>query len=78
MCWKFVPEVTHVPTNLKGEGLKLSWSFADIGLDMEAPGDLRSKLMGQQVDSKIAPFSQANSPKSACLRPSLKPSRIHC
>jgi len=43
-----VPEETCVPTNLRGIGSRLSWSFADIGLDMEAPGDLRSKLMGQQ------------------------------
>ena len=38
---------------LIGIGSRLSWSFADIGVVMEAPGDLRSKLMGQQVNYKF-------------------------
>ena len=63
--WHFltvlVPEVTSVPTNLRGIGSRLSWSFADTGLDMEAPGDLRSKLMGQQVNSDYSfVFFEAN------------------
>ena len=59
-----VPEVTSVPTNLRGIGSRLSWSFADTGLDMEAPGDLRSKLMGQQVNSDCSfVFFEANLPK---------------
>ena len=38
---------------LRGVRPNKSWSFSDIGFEMEAPGDLRSKLMGQQVSLNL-------------------------
>ena len=38
---------------MRGVRPNKSWSFSDIGVAMEAPGDLRSKLMGQQVSLNL-------------------------